>query len=293
MDFLTTIFLAISLAVIMFGMGLSLRWDDFRQILRRPWVIILGLIAQLLILPLLGIFCIYLFDLSGTLAVGLFILAICPGGATSNLIAHLARADSALSVSLTAFSSTITVFSIPFLLNFALARYGLENGQIIQLPVLETFAQIFLITLLPVFLGMLLRDRNEARALSIEPNFRKLSVVLFVIIVLAAIFKQRQEVLMYFEQVGLPALTLNVLSMSMGFILGRIFFLPFKQSLTLAIETGIQNGTLGITIALTLLNNKALSIPSAIYSLIMFFTAYALIVFSLKIQAKQAKYSEH
>lgn len=282
MGILTNVFLPLALAIIMLGMGLSLLPEDFRRIAKQPKAIIWGLLAQLVFLPIIGFGLIQLFGLTGTLAAGTMLLAACPGGATSNLIAHLAKGDTALSVSLTAFSSIVTVFTIPLLVNFSLNYYGLQ-GDVIELPFLKTVLQIFVITLLPVLIGMWIRQRYPNWALDKEPLVRKVSVAFFVLIIAAALIKERANIVNYFQQAGTVALALNVSTMAFAFASSYwLLRLTKRESITVGIEAGIQNGTLGITIAATMLKNDLMTIPSAIYSLIMFATAWVVIYWSNK-----------
>ncbi len=270
---LTEIFLPLSLAFIMFGMGLSLTFGDFKRIIIYPKAVTIGLVNQLLFIPLVAFGLIKIFDLQAELAVGMMILAVCPGGATSNLITHLAKGDSALSITLTAFSSLITVFTIPFLVNFFIQYFMPGGGKEFQLNVFGTVISVILITAIPVLIGMIILRRTPNLAHRIEPTFRKLSAVFFVIILIAAILKERENLLTYIVQVGPVALALNIATLVIGFFSSRILGLSKKQSRTVSIEAGIQNGTLGITIAATLIGNSQMTIPSAIYGILMFGTA--------------------
>ena len=274
---LTELFLPFSLAFIMFGMGLSLRVDDFKRILIYPKAVGIGLLNQLILLPLVAFGLANLFSLPPELAVGLMILAVCPGGATSNLITHLAKGDSALSITLTAFSSLVTVFTIPFLVNFSIAHF-IPGGEIKQLEVVGTVISVLFITLIPVGLGMTMLAKAPALAQKWDQPFRKISTVFFVVIVLAAILKEKENLVQYFIEAGPASLALNLGMLALSFGMAKWAGLPFRQGLTIAIESGIQNGTLGITIATTLLMNSVMTIPSAIYSLLMFGTA-ALVIF--------------
>jgi bile acid:Na+ symporter, BASS family len=274
---ITQLFLPLALAIIMFGMGLSLTFGDFKRILIYPKAVTLGLFNQLILLPIVAFGLIHLFGLEPELAVGLMILAACPGGATSNLITHLSKGDGALSITLTAFSSLITVITIPFLVNFSLV-YFLPAGEAQQLNVLGTVLSVLIITIVPVILGMLILKNSPELAKKWEVLFKKISAIFFVIILIAAILKEKDHMLDFFIQAGPVALVLNLSTLALGYFSGRIFKLDPKQSITVAIESGIQNGTLGITIAATLLVNSVMSIPSAIYSLIMFGTAAVIII---------------
>ncbi|MBA4301407.1 bile acid:Na+ symporter, BASS family [Algoriphagus alkaliphilus] len=273
---LTQLFLPLALAVIMFGMGLSLRFDDFKRILIYPKAVAIGLTNQLILLPLVAFGLIKLFGLQTELAVGLMILAACPGGATSNLITHLAKGDSALSITLTAFSSLIAVFTIPFIVNFAIL-YFIPSGESQPLNVFGTVISVIFITIIPVAIGMMVLKKSPQLAQKWDAPFRKISAVFFVIILLAAILKERENLIEYFAEAGPVALVLNLATLALGYFSGKILGLSKKQSTTIAIESGIQNGTLGITIAATLLVNSTMTIPSAIYGLLMFGTAGILI----------------
>jgi BASS family bile acid:Na+ symporter len=274
---LTELFLPFSLAVIMFGMGLSLRIEDFKRILIYPKAVGIGLLNQLVLLPIVAFGIANLFNLPAELAVGLMILAVCPGGATSNLITHLAKGDAALSITLTAFSSVITVFTIPFFVNYSIG-YFIPGGEAQQLEVVGTVISVLVITIIPVALGMLVFAKAPLKAAKLDLPFRRISAIFFVVIVLAAVLKEKENLVRYFLEAGPAALALNVATLALSFGIAKLVKLPFRQGLTIAIESGIQNGTLGITIAATLLMNSVMTIPSAIYSLIMFGTA-ALVIF--------------
>jgi BASS family bile acid:Na+ symporter len=283
---LTELFLPFSLAVIMFGMGLSLRIEDFKRILIYPKAVGIGLLNQLIFLPIIAFGIANLFDLPAELAVGLMILAVCPGGATSNLITHLAKGDAALSITLTAFSSVITVFTIPFLVNYSIGHF-IPGGEAQQLEVVGTVVSVLVITIIPVALGMLVFAKAPKLAAKLDLPFRRISAIFFVIIVVAAVLKEKENLVRYFVEAGPAALALNVATLGLSFGIARLFKLPFRQGLTIAIESGIQNGTLGITIAATLLMNSVMTIPSAIYSLIMFGTAALVIFFGNYVASSQ------
>jgi bile acid:Na+ symporter, BASS family len=273
---LTAVFLPLALAFIMLGMGLTLSVRDFKNVVIFPKAVLLGLANQLLLLPLFGFLLVTLFGLEGSMAVGIMILAACPGGATSNLISHLAKGDTALSISLTAVSSFVTIISIPLIVNYSILYFG-EEGSV-TLPVAETILQIMGVTLVPVSIGMFLKQRFPILSRKADRPVRIASAVFFTLIVLAAILKERENLVSFFQLAGPATLSLNVLTLLVGFISAKVFLLPKRQRISISIESGIQNGTLGIMIAATLLNNSAMTIPVAIYSLIMFLTA-AIVIF--------------
>ena len=271
MDSLSTIILALSLIIIMFGMGLSLTIIDFTRIFVRPRAILIGLLSQLVILPAIGFLLINMFTLPAEIAIGIIILAACPGGPTSNLITHLAKGDTALSISLTAISSLVTLVSIPFIINLGL-KMVLGQGTLIQLSILQTVMQVLVIVIIPVGIGMFIRSKRKNFADRMLGPVRKASAVVFVLVLLGILVKERDMIVSYFQQAGIAALTLNLLTMSVGYGLGYFLKLPFNQRVSIAIEGGIQNGTLAISIATVLLSSTAYAISPAVYSIIMFLT---------------------
>lgn len=273
---LTEVFLPLALGVIMLGMGLSLTLNDFRRIIIYPKAVAIGLLNQIVLLPVIAYLLILLFGLQTELAVGLMILAACPGGATSNLIAHLARGDTALSITLTAISSLITVISIPLIVNFAIVTF-MPSGTQQPLNVWSTVMSVLLITVIPVGIGMIIHRRAPGFSARMERPVRILSAVFLAAIIAAALLKEKENVVTFFQQAGPVALTLNIVTLAVGFYGARLLRLSPRQSGTVSIESGIQNGTLGITVAATLIGNSTMTIPSAIYSLIMFATAVAVI----------------
>jgi BASS family bile acid:Na+ symporter len=270
---LTELFLPLVLGIIMLGMGLSLTLNDFRHILLYPKAMIVGLLNQLVLLPLVGFLLMAYWDMQPEYAVGIILLAACPGGATSNLLAYLGKGDSALSISLTAFSSFITIFTIPFIVNYGMQLH-MGKEQYVALPVFQTILQVMVITVIPVALGMYIKSKRAQLAERAERPVKIASAVLIVVIILGVVLKNKAIILPAFQSVGLAALLLNLISLSFGIITGRLVGLSFKQSSTISIESGIQNGTLAITIAMgaTLLNNPEIAIAPAVYSIIMFFT---------------------
>jgi BASS family bile acid:Na+ symporter len=287
-NFLTEIFLPLALGIIMLGMGLALTLSDFKRILIYPKAVLIGLINQLVLLPLIGFLLMYYWELRPEYAVGIILLAACPGGPTSNLFAYLGKCDAALSISLTALSSFITIFTIPFIVNYGMEMF-MEKGQYVELPVLRTILQIMVITIIPVSIGMVIKSKKPALAQRAERPVKIASALFITLIIVGAILKDKANVIPAFQQTGLPALALNVITLLVGFLSARLLGLSFKQSATVSIEAGIQNGTLAIAIAAsaTLLNNPQIAIPPAVYSIIMFFTgAIAVSFFSKKNSGK-------
>jgi BASS family bile acid:Na+ symporter len=273
-NFLTTVFLPLALFIIMLGMGLSLTLDDFKRVLIEPKAVILGLIAQLIMLPVVGFVLALIFPLSPELAVGVMILAACPGGSTSNIITYLIKGNVALSITLTAVSSLITVFTIPLVVNFSMEKF-MGEGVALKLPFLKTVIQIALITVIPIAIGMLLYRYIPKLAMKVEKVVQWLSLFFFVLIVVAIVFKERANLASFFLQVGGVTLTLNILTMALGHGLATFAQLDKPSSKSITIEVGIQNATLAISIATSpvLLNMPTMAIPAAIYGLIMFATS--------------------
>ena len=269
---ITQIFLPISLAIIMFGMGLTLVVGDFSRLFTYPKAVIVGLCNQLIFLPLIGFSIILLFDLSSSMAIGIMILALCPGGPTSNLITQVARGNIGLSVTLTALASLITVFTIPIILSKAITYFTGETGVVIELPIVQTMLQILIITVIPVSIGMVIRKKNEGFALRMERPMRTASTVLFVIIFLLVMIANKDLIVEAMKEVGLATLLLNLSTMALGYITARAFRIKGKSQISITIESGIQNGTLAFVIATTILNNVEMGLPTGAYSIWMFIT---------------------
>jgi len=277
---LTTVFLPLALGVIMLGLGLSLTFADFKRVVVYPRAVVVGLVCQMGILPVVCFFIAKWFGLSPELAVGLMLLAASPGGATANLFSHLARGDVALNITLTAVNGALSLVTLPFIVNFALVSFMGEGGA---LPMqFGKVAQVFAIVLGPVSIGMLIRARREALSRRLDKPVRLLSAVFLLLVIAASVYSERANIVGFFQQVGLAALVFNLISMLVGFVVPRIAGVPERQAVAIGMEIGIHNGTLAITIAgsATLLNNSTMTIPPAIYSLIMFFTAAAFSAFA-------------
>lgn len=281
MDKISTIVLGVGLIVIMLGMGLSLTVNDFKRILIYPKAVVIGLINQLILLPIIGFLLASNFNLQPEIAVGIMILAACPGGTTSNLICHLAKGNTALSVTLTAISSFITILSIPFIVNFSLEHF-LNKSEIIKLDTLKTVIQVLVVTVIPVVIGMFIRSKNTNFALKMEKPVRTASGILMIVIVLGVCIKERNNFINGFQQAGLVALSLNVITMVFGYITAKLFKIEKRSAISIAIESGVQNGTLAISIAILLLNNNVFAIAPAVYSFLMFFTGGIMIFFGTR-----------
>ncbi|ANB17786.1 bile acid:sodium symporter family protein [Dokdonella koreensis] len=268
---LTNLLLPLALGVIMLGLGLGLTIDDFKRVARYPRAVLIGLVLQIGVLPWAAFALALLFKLPPELAVGLMLLAASPGGATANIYSHLARGDVALNITLTAVNSVLCLLTLPIILNLAL-EYFLGAGQYVPPPV-QKIVEVAVIILLPVAIGMLVRSRAPAFAERMEKPIRLLSVLVLALLIVAAVAGEWQTLLSFFAAVGVACLLFNLVSMGSGYLAPLALKLPRRQATAIAMEIGIHNGTLAIYIALNVLGNATMSIPAALYSLMMFLTA--------------------
>lgn len=270
---LSQVLLPISLAIIMFGMGMTLSIQDFSRIFKYPKSVFIGLSNQLIFLPIIGFSLAVAFDLDPIMAVGLMTLAVAPGGPTSNLITQVCRGNIALSVTLTAIASCVSILTIPFILSAAMNYFGTGTETIIQLPVLDTILQIMVITVIPITMGMFIRKRKPNFADRMENPMRRASTVIFILVFIAVIAANKDLLSEAFQRVGAVTLILNIITMGIGFLTARLFKLTFEDSISITIESGIQNGTLAFVIVTTILQNVEMGIPIGMYSIWMFITS--------------------
>jgi BASS family bile acid:Na+ symporter len=268
-NLINQVFLPLALFIIMMGMGLSLVVDDFRRVLRFPKAVAVGIVLKLIAIPLITFGLLAIIPLEPELAVGFILLAACPGGATTNLITNLAKGDVALSITLTAIAKVITVFTIPILVNLGLQEYMGETRSI-HLPFGKNVAQILAITVIPVAIGMVINNRKPALAQKAEKPVKIISAVFLVLIIAAALIKESANIGEFFKLAGPVALILNLIGMAIGYFFTLIFTRNKQQSITVGVEVGVVNGTLGIAIAAGILGSSVMTIPSAIYSILMF-----------------------
>ncbi|HLW33169.1 MAG TPA: bile acid:sodium symporter family protein [Aequorivita sp.] len=278
-EMISKLFLPLSLAIIMLGMGMTLILSDFTRILKKPKAILIGLSNQLIFLPIIGFSLAIAFNLNPIMAVGLMILATCPGGPTSNLITQVCRGNIALSVTLTAIASIVCVFTIPFILSYALEYFGADTNVTIQLPILDTIIQITGITIIPISIGMLIRRFRTEFAKRMEKPMRIASTVIFILVFLAVLAANFEILGTAMKEVGLVTLLLNLITMGLGYLAARLFRLNLKSAISITVESGIQNGTLAIVIATSILNNYEMGIPTAAYAIWMFITGGILMWF--------------
>lgn len=256
----------------MLGMGMSLVPDDFARVFKYPKAVLIGLTNQLIFLPIIGFLLAISFGLNATMATGLMILSVCPGGPTSNLITQVCKGNIALSITMTAFASFASMLTIPFILSYALQYFDLGTNIVVKLPIANTILQIMVITVIPISLGMVIRHFKPAFSKRMERPMRIASTVIFVL-VFVAIFAVNLDLLgEAIREVGLVTLVLNLVTMSLGFLTARLFQLDLKNSISITIESGIQNGTLAVVVATTIFHSFEMGIPAAIYSIWMFAT---------------------
>ena len=273
---LTTVFLPIALAIIMFGLGLHLTVADFTRVAKVPKAALLALATQVFVLPAVCLGLVLLFDLEPLLAVGMMLLAASPGGTTANIFSHLAGGDVALNVTLTAINSVLAVVTLPIVVNLAIAGF-LDADTTIGLQPAKML-QVFAIVLIPVAIGMAVRKRWPEFADRMARPVKIASVVVLVLVIAGAIIAERDNVLGYLGDVGLVSLLLVLLSLALGYAVPRLARVERRQAIASSFEVGIHNATLAITIALSpaLLNNATMAVPAAVYGVIMFIPAAVL-----------------
>ncbi|MGW9629536.1 bile acid:sodium symporter family protein [Agromyces sp. NPDC055520] len=270
---LTTIGLPVALGIIMFGLGLSLTPADFARVAKHPKAVIIALVCQLIVLPALCLGLVLVFQLPPVLAVGMMLLAASPGGTTANLYSHLFRGDVALNISLTAINSVLAVFTLPLITNLAIA-YFLPGDDTLGLQLAKT-VEVFAIVLLPVVLGMLVRWWRPAFADRMDKPVRIASVVILVVVIAGAIVSNLDLLLDNFGTLAAITVVFCVLSLSVGFLVPRMLRVGRAQSIASSFEIGIHNATLAIVIAQTVIGSVEMSLPAAVYGVLMFFVALA------------------
>ena len=272
MNIVTDVILPLALAFIMFALGLGLTGADFLRVIKQPRDFFVGAFSQIIILPIIAFILVKIWPVAPELAIGVMIIAAAPGGVTSNLLTSFAKGDVALSISLTAIISLLCIFTIPFIVLTSVAL--LDDSNINQnISLFSMSRDMFLIVTVPVILGMLLRRFVSEVALKFEPKAKKVSAVLFVLVLLGAIAAERENVISYFAQAGLITLTLNVVMMIIAYYIAQLLATGSAQKKCITIECGLQNGTLAIFVSTTIFGGGMYVIPAATYSLIMFATS--------------------
>jgi BASS family bile acid:Na+ symporter len=266
-----TLFLPIALALIMGTLGLSLTPADFKRVLVRPRGVLIGLGNLILISPLLAFAVAELYGLEAVFAVGLVLLGASPGGTLANLLTHLARGDTALSITMTALSSVAAVVTVPLFLGLAIDHFGASVADAVNM--LGVVARVFAITIIPLSIGMWFRARNTSRAIAMEPTAKRIAAVIWVVVVIGAVANEFETVTDNLTELALATMTLNVAAMAVSFTIARLARLDERQATAIAMELGIHNAALAIAVGVSITDE--LGIPAAVYSAFMFFSAGA------------------
>ena len=276
--FTNTQIIPVGIFIIMMGMGLSLVTDDFKRVVKYPKAVTVGLVNQLLLLPIIGFLLANIMPLEPEYAVGVMLLVLCPGGTTSNMFTHLAKGDVALSVTMTAVASIVTVFSIPLVLSISLTHF-MGQGDEFQLPIVKTMFSLMGLTLIPIGIGMLIKAFAPKVATAIQVHVSRFGILFLTLLLIFLTYIQQDILLPALIATGPVSLLLNVSTMTLGYYSSKWFRLNAAQTSSITIEVGLQNSTLSMFMALTLLENYKMSFTPAIYTLIMFFSAGILVKF--------------
>lgn len=278
-QFATTVSLPIALMIIMFGLGLSLTVDDFKRVVRFPKPVFMGLLCQMLILPTVAVGLCYFFSLSPAFAIGLMVLAASPGGATSNIFSHLAKGDVALNLTLTAINSILAAVALPLFTMLAMTLFAdnSSTNQTIGIQPSKMIEVVFLI-MIPTSLGMFSRIKWPKIVDKLEKPTKIFSILILVAIIVATVSREHRLIIANLAQVGWAVLSFNIISLALGYFMPRLAGIPYRQSIAITFEVGIHNGTLALYVALAVLGSTAFAVPAAIYSVLMYFTATAVML---------------
>ena len=278
------IFLPLSLIFIMFTLGIGLTIQNFKNIINQPKALVLGLANQMIFLPITTFIILLIINLPSEMAVGMMILACCPGGVTSNILTKLAKGDTALSISYTAIVSIITVFSLPLIVGLSMQYFMGENAPTIN--ILSLGLTMFCITTVPVSVGLYINTKYHDFSVSFSPIANKISTILFIIIVIGALASEWEAFVNNLSLLGPAILSLIILMLFIGYASAKLFSLNKQKSITIAIESGIQNATVGITIGNLIFNQgtelSILSLPSGVYGILMYLVCLPFVFFILK-----------
>jgi len=281
MNIVTDVILPLALAFIMFALGLGLTGADFLRVIKQPRDFFVGTFSQIILLPIIAFILVKLWPISPELAIGVMIIAAAPGGVTSNILTSFAKGDVALSISLTAIISLLSVITVPFIILTSLTL--IENsGLDLNISLTNMAISMFLIVTVPVIIGMIFRKFASNVAIKFESIAKKISAVLFVIVLLGAILAEKDNVVSYFAQAGLITLVLNVVMMIVAYYIAQLLASGTQQKKCITIECGLQNGTLAIFVATSIFGGGIYVIPAATYSLIMFATSLIFVYFVRK-----------
>ena len=280
------IFLPLSLVFIMFTLGLGLTPNDFVNLLRKPKAFFVGIINQMILLPITAFIIVSLMGITKEIAVGMMILASCPGGVTSNMITKLAKGDTALSISYTAVISVLTIITLPIITGFSMDHF--MGAEAPPMNLVSLGLTMFLITALPVGIGLIVRSKNRTFADSFEITATKISTILFIIIIIGALLSEWNTFINNLTALGPAIILLMVVMITIGYNSSNWLKMNGPQAVTVAIESGIQNATVGITIGNLIINPETglsiLSIPSGVYGILMYFICLPFVFWYLKNQ---------
>ena len=282
MNIVTDVILPLALAFIMFVLGLGLTGADFLRVTKQPRDFFVGSFVQILILPIIAFILVKMWPIAPELAIGVMIIAAAPGGVTSNLLTSFAKGDVALSISLTAIISLLCVFTIPFIVLTSVDLLKVSNVDL-NISLASMSRDMFLIVTVPVILGMIFRKIFYGTTSRLEPIAKKISIALFILVLLGAIVAERENVVSYFAQAGFITLVLNVVMMFVAYYIAQLLASGTKQKKCITIECGLQNGTLAIFVATSIFGGGLYVIPAATYSLIMFATSLIFVYLVRKI----------
>ena len=277
MNFITDVILPLALAFIMFTLGLGLTFSDFARVAKMPKNFLIGFVSQLVFLPLVALIIVFVWPLQPELAIGLILIAAAPGGVTSNILTSFAKGDVALSISLTAVMSLLSVISVPLVLGISMGL--ISNNSLGSISLTGIAINMFLIVTLPVLLGMIFRASLSYLTKRIEKIAKIFSTALFVLVLIGAILAERQNLVEYFAQTGLVVLILNILMMTIAYYWAKLFSTGGPQLKAISIECGLQNGTLAIFVGTSVFGGGLYIIPAATYSVIMYLTSLIFIYF--------------
>lgn len=283
---LITLFLPMALAIVMAGMGLELTLKDFARVSKHPKAVLIALFCQLILLVGVAFLICKIFALPPLLAVGLMLLAASPGGTTANLFSYLYKGDIALNITLTAINAIVAAVFLPFIVNFSILHF-MNEGQHVGLQFTKVL-QVFLIILVPVCIGMLIRHYTPHIAEKLNRPVRIFAVVFLLIIILGAIFKERDNLIEYIGQIGFATALFCAISLLIGYFVPRMLGINSYQARACAFEIGIHNSTLAMTIALTIMASTTIAMPAAVYSIFMYVFATIFGIFITKYAAQDS-----
>ena len=269
------------LAIIMFILGLGLTINDFLRVIKYPKNFLVGFICQVILLPIIAFILISLITLTPEIALGVMIIAAAPGGVTSNVLTKFANGDIALSVSLTAIVSLISIATVPFIV-FHSANF-LEIEILKEIAMSSIATKMFFVVTVPVLLGMIIRKLKQDLVMAYESLFQKISIILFLIVFTAIWVEEWGEIMSYIKTAGLISIILNMTMIIIGFYVAKFLVSGIAQRKSISLECGLQNGTLAVYVATQLFDQKVYLFPTAAYALIMFVTSIFFVLLVRKI----------